>query len=260
MNLEKLKEPIPCNWKVQTANEYGCSLVAYLDARQVAELLDQVCGAENWQDKYEMVGPNLVCSIGIRVNGEWVYKSDTGTVSDIDGEKGHFSDAFKRAAVKWGVGRFLYDLPMVKTKSIQNGTDKKGKPKYVPVTEGGSKIWDCTEYVNNLNRRSSPQKQSAESQPAQANKTQPTSVTLPQETMAEQGDVQEKQLKQIKGKIWNICKNMGMSQSDLDESCLATIKVPLSDLTVELAKTLHTHVASLYETWESTLPGKEVAA
>jgi hypothetical protein len=39
-----------------------------------------------------------------------VWKSDGAGDSDVEAEKGAVSDAFKRAAVKWGVGRYLYDL------------------------------------------------------------------------------------------------------------------------------------------------------
>ena len=31
--------------------------------------------------------------------------------TQVEGEKGRYSDAFKRAAVLWGVARYLYYLP-----------------------------------------------------------------------------------------------------------------------------------------------------
>lgn len=41
---------------------------------------------------------------------EWVTKADGAGDSDVEAEKGAISDALKRAAVKWGIGRYLYDL------------------------------------------------------------------------------------------------------------------------------------------------------
>lgn len=52
----------------------------------------------------------MLCSIGIKIGEEWVWKTDGGTETDIESEKGELSDSFKRAGVKWGIGRFLYDM------------------------------------------------------------------------------------------------------------------------------------------------------
>ena len=49
MKLEDLKKEIPFKWRVQTANQYGANCVAYIDARDVQDLLDEVCGADKWQ-------------------------------------------------------------------------------------------------------------------------------------------------------------------------------------------------------------------
>ncbi len=119
MNLADLKKPfIPTaiNFRVGATNSdktKGIAL-AYLDARNVMERLDEVCGIAGWQCRYPFMG---CCDIGIRmVRGagqldEWVWKSNGAGQSDIEAEKGQYSDAFKRAAVLWGVGRYLYDLP-----------------------------------------------------------------------------------------------------------------------------------------------------
>ena len=70
--------------------------------------LDDVVGPENWSCKYPFTG---CCEISIHVYGRWVTKSNGAGESDFEGEKGQYSDSFKRAAVLWGVGRYLYDLP-----------------------------------------------------------------------------------------------------------------------------------------------------
>ena len=106
MNLKDLKKEIPYKWRTGPGN----TQLAYIDARDVMDLLDEVVGPENWQDSYELVGDKIIAGVGILANDQWVWKYDTGTESNIEEEKGMFSDAFKRAAVKWGVGRFLYDL------------------------------------------------------------------------------------------------------------------------------------------------------
>ena len=53
MDLNDLKKEIPYKWRVQSTNQYGSNCVAYIDARQAQDLLDEVVGPENWQVKYE---------------------------------------------------------------------------------------------------------------------------------------------------------------------------------------------------------------
>ena len=138
MNLEYLKKEIPFKWRVQSANQYGASCVAYIDARDVQDLLDEVCGAAFWQCKYSEHKGNLFCSIGIDVDKDgtcWTWKEDCGTESNVEKQKGEASDAFKRAAVMWGVGRFLYSKTIVKLPVKEKGKDYKGNPKYIPYSE-----------------------------------------------------------------------------------------------------------------------------
>lgn len=101
------------SWRAQNMNAEGTSALAlaYIDARDVMERLDAVLGPDNWSDTYD-VHPNVtICSIAIRVAGQWVTKSDGAGDTDVEAEKGRISDAFKRAAVKWGIGRYLYAMP-----------------------------------------------------------------------------------------------------------------------------------------------------
>ncbi len=149
MNLENLKNEIAFKWRVQSANQWGASCVAYIDARQVQDLLDEVCGAENWQCKYSEHKGNLFCSIGILASNEWVWKSDCGTESNVEKQKGEASDAFKRAAVMWGVGRFLYSKTIVKLPV----KEKNGK--YLPYSSKTGKFVygdDITLWCNVLSK------------------------------------------------------------------------------------------------------------
>lgn len=92
--------------------------LAYIDARDVYDRLDAVLGISGWQCEHHDAGDGrLSCRIGIRLEGEWVWKSDGAGarqadqgLSEQDANKGDFSDALKRAAVAWGIGRYLYEL------------------------------------------------------------------------------------------------------------------------------------------------------
>jgi len=115
MNLPDLHKPFPAaeiEWRVGSTNGDKTSglALAYLTARHVMDRLDAVCGSENWQDRYEFHGPRTVCYLSLRIGTEWVTKADGAGDSDVEAEKGAISDALKRAAVKWGIGRYLYDL------------------------------------------------------------------------------------------------------------------------------------------------------
>lgn len=126
--------------RIGTINEKGLTLLLYKNARCDMAILDETVGAWNWQrEHYECKG-NLFCRVGIRdpetvanfnpqlsQNApEWVYKSDCGTESNTEKEKGEASDSFKRACVNWGIGRELYTAPFIYIPA----TDKEGKPNY----------------------------------------------------------------------------------------------------------------------------------
>jgi len=82
---------------------------AFITARVVMNRLDAVVGPQNWRDEYATVPGGVVCTICLRIDGEWVGKSDVGDAGDIEPVKAMYSDALKRAAVKWGIGRELYN-------------------------------------------------------------------------------------------------------------------------------------------------------
>lgn len=100
------------HWRAQSVSRDGTKAMAlaYIDARDVMERLDGVCGVENWQCRYSHAEQKVVCDIGIRIEGEWIWKADGAGDTQVEAEKGSLSDAFKRAAVRWGIGRYLYSL------------------------------------------------------------------------------------------------------------------------------------------------------
>lgn len=136
MNVKDLKKVIPHQWRIQSINGQYAQLVAYIDSRDVQNILDEVVGEANWQDDYKEIAGKVYAGVGILLNDivGWVWKWDCGTESNIEKEKGQASDAFKRAAVKWGVGRFLYDLPIKVAKvNGRKVIDDTGKEYYNPT-------------------------------------------------------------------------------------------------------------------------------
>lgn len=122
--FEKLKKPFPVNelkWRIGNTYERQGSKMAnmlvYIDARTVQDRLDEVFTPAGWQFETRSMESmcrsgktvTIVGRLGIRINDEWIWKEDGAENSDIEAAKGGISDAFKRAAVQWGIGRYLYD-------------------------------------------------------------------------------------------------------------------------------------------------------
>lgn len=102
------------HWRAQSVTRDGdkAMALAYIDARNVMERLDAVCGPANWTDSYvETPKGRLISTLSLNIDGQWISKSDGAGDTDVEGDKGAISDALKRAAVKWGIGRYLYDMP-----------------------------------------------------------------------------------------------------------------------------------------------------
>lgn len=114
--LDKLSAPFPpeaIHWRAQSVTKDGqkALALAYLDARDVMDRLDEAAGPANWATTYEeTLKGRVFCRLSLRIDGEWIMKTDGAGDTDVEGEKGAISDALKRAAVSWGIGRYLYDL------------------------------------------------------------------------------------------------------------------------------------------------------
>ena len=144
IDLARLAAPFPpeaISWRVGATNgekTKGLAL-AYIDARDVMDRLDEVCGLTGWQCEYvPMPNSTTCCRIGLLIAGQWVWKSNgAGATGDVNketeremAEKGGYSDALKRAAVVWGVGRYLYSLP-----SIWVAIEQRGKSYVIKDSE-----------------------------------------------------------------------------------------------------------------------------
>lgn len=104
--------------KVKQITKSGALMLLYKTARVDARVLDDTVGVMNWTCDFREVKDNLFCRIGIREDSsqDFVYKEDCGIESGQDDgneKKAEASDAFKRAAVKWGIGRELYTSPQI---------------------------------------------------------------------------------------------------------------------------------------------------
>ena len=181
MNLKDLKKEIPFKWKIQSFSydKTKCSCVAYIDARAVMDLLDDVCGPENWTNNYKDVMGVMHGGIGILCGDTWVWKWDAGTESNMDKEKGQSSDAFKRAGVQWGIGRFLY-----RKEIIWLGYNEQKKHAIKP---DGAILWskeELSDYIHSIYGKQQPK----QSQPKPV-KEIPTPPKMDAETTDKRNDI-----------------------------------------------------------------------
>jgi hypothetical protein len=109
-------DPAEVRFKPAVVSGNRAMALAYVDARVIQDRLDDVLGVDGWQDDYECLADgSVVCRLRLRLGDTWVTKVDVGGPSEQpdggDRLKAAFSDALKRAAVKFGIGRYLYRLP-----------------------------------------------------------------------------------------------------------------------------------------------------
>src|SRR5918912_1211729 len=135
----KLAAPLPAgviSWRqdgrpIQRDGRHIARFVAYVDANTVRERLDAVVPGE-WDLTLELLPPipaedgdGSQCSFKARLQVLGVIREDVGTGRDY---KQASTDAFKRAAVRFGVGNELYDYE-------QNWVEMDGDGKYAKPVE-----------------------------------------------------------------------------------------------------------------------------
>ena len=166
----------------------GLSLLLYKDARCDMAILDETVGALNWQREHYEVKGNMYCKVSIwdAEKNTWVWKSDCGTESNTEAQKGEASDSFKRACVNWGIGRELYTSPFIWVPAnlcrLENGKcfdkfevrDMVVKDKVITglsiinASTGGNCVYEYGECARNAqNAPRQPQEQSRANTPAQ---------------------------------------------------------------------------------------------
>lgn len=121
-DLSRLADPFPpsdIDWKPGsvTRDKSKGMAMAYLTSRAVQDRLDAVCGPADWRNEFrEGPGGGVLCGLSIFVErpdgtSDWVTKWDGADNTAVEAIKGGLSGSMKRAAVMWGIGRYLYDLP-----------------------------------------------------------------------------------------------------------------------------------------------------
>jgi hypothetical protein len=117
----ELRQPFKASeieWRVQSCGKnkdgFWAMVLAYVQNRAIQERLDEVFGVDGWQNALkELPNGGMSCGISAKINGEWITKWDGADNTDIETTKGGISNAMKRSAVQWGIGRYLYNLDVV---------------------------------------------------------------------------------------------------------------------------------------------------
>lgn len=105
-------------WRVQQAGitngKAWARVLAYVTSRDMQQRLDDVVGVFGWRNEFtslpNSVGDGALCGISLKFDGEWITKWNGAENTQIEAIKGGLSGAEKRAAVEWGIGRYLYDV------------------------------------------------------------------------------------------------------------------------------------------------------
>jgi hypothetical protein len=119
--LKEPFDPFDIEWRVQSAGKtqngkLWAIVIPYITNRGIQERLDDVCSVDGWRNEFTETpnGKGILCGISIKFgkegNFEWITKWDGAAETDIEAVKGGLSSAMKRAAVQWGIGRYLYRL------------------------------------------------------------------------------------------------------------------------------------------------------
>lgn len=100
--------------RVQSVKNGKANMLLYIDSRAVTKLLDETVGPMNWQTEFYEVNGQTIGKLGIwdSEKQQWIWKSDTGTESNIEAVKGLISDVYKRMISRWGVVE-LYSSPKI---------------------------------------------------------------------------------------------------------------------------------------------------
>lgn len=105
-------------WRVSQSGISGsgrpyATVVPYLDARSVMQRFDNVLGADRWHNTVVEIKEGFLATITVLCGNDdnltSISKQDVAELSNIEATKGGATDAFKRAAVLWGIGRYLYN-------------------------------------------------------------------------------------------------------------------------------------------------------
>jgi hypothetical protein len=113
-------QPEEIEWRVQMQTKTGKLIVVpYITNRCVMDRFDRQFGWQNWQNEITEIQGGFLCKITVTVPATHsapsvvLSKMDGASRTDIEPVKGGISDAMKRCAVQFGLGRSLYNYPRV---------------------------------------------------------------------------------------------------------------------------------------------------
>ena len=140
-----LREPFPpqdIQWRIGQKSKDGkkAMVLPYVTNRAIMERLDQVVGVGNWYPEFRPVDAGgehgMICRLTIVINtGDdlgWraLTREDGASNTKIEPIKGGISDSMKRAAVQFGIGRYLYNL---KESWVALGDYNRFEPPHLPI-------------------------------------------------------------------------------------------------------------------------------
>ncbi|PFV83422.1 hypothetical protein COL05_08325 [Bacillus sp. AFS059628] len=169
--MESLQAEFPfeqLGWKIthtfESQGRFFAYVAPFVDARAIQDRFDEVFGIDKWQVSYEKWGEKATkCTISVFLNERWISKEDGSEESDYNAVKGGFSNSLKRAAVLWGVGRYLYNI---KPHKVELTTNSKGKNDiYVSYQKKGYYFTPPT-MLQQKNKQGSLQKEQSNGQPS----------------------------------------------------------------------------------------------
>lgn len=140
---EELRRPLKnIQWRIGKTSKDKTKAMAlgYIDAREARARLNEVVGFNNWQTKIRVEFNKTICDLSIRLDGEWITKSEGAGDTDFEADKGAISDAFKRACIAWGIGEYLYNLSRENTWVEIDDYKKIKKDEYEKLNKVHNKI------------------------------------------------------------------------------------------------------------------------
>lgn len=143
--FEQLREPFPpqdIQWRIGQKSKDGkkAMVLPYVTNRAIMERLDQVVGVGNWYPEFRPVDAGgehgMICRLSILLDhpdgmGKYALtREDGASNTKIEPIKGGISDSMKRAAVQFGIGRYLYNL---KESWVAIGDYNRFEPPHLPI-------------------------------------------------------------------------------------------------------------------------------
>ena len=166
MEMSVIEEALKKPFGDEKTRIIGGGLIAkYIDARQVMDRLDEVVGPLNWSDNYMRVGGDnekiiaVECTLTLYPNStEPIVRRDVGSslnnngqvMNDTDPFKAAYSDALKRAAVKVGIGRYLYSDEDIDEQRTNHSYDDRPwvAQNWTPDQDWPTTSYEGQEYTN----------------------------------------------------------------------------------------------------------------